>query len=120
MAVPKFLRVIFKVIAGGAVLAVVGVAVLLGSLWLDHTRATTLPAPTGTFAVGRTTYVWSDAAQAEPVAAQPGTHRQLVAWIWYPAAPKQPGQTYDDYLPAPWRTALARHGGVLITQFIGF
>jgi predicted dienelactone hydrolase len=118
MAVTEFLRVIFKVIAGGAVFAVVGVAVLLGSLWLDHTGETTLPAPTGTFAVGRTTYVWSDAAQVDPVAPQPGTHRQLVAWIWYPAAPKQSGQTYDDYLPAPWRTALARHGGVLITQFM--
>jgi dienelactone hydrolase len=117
VAIPKLLRVIFKVIAGITVLAVVGIAALLGSLWLDHTRATTLPTPTGAFAVGRTTYVWSDATQG-PGAPQSGTHRQLVAWIWYPAAPQQPGQTYDDYLPAPWRTALARHGGALITQFM--
>jgi hypothetical protein len=72
MPVPKFLRVIFEFIAGGAVFAVVGVAVLLGPLWLDHTKETTLPAPTRTFAVGRTTYVWSDAAQVDPVAPQTG------------------------------------------------
>lgn len=117
MAVPKFLRGILKVIAGVAVFAVVGIGVLLGSLWLDHTRETKLPTPTGTFAVGRTTYYWSDAAQLDPLAPQPGTHRELVAWVWYPAASGRSGQTVD-YLPPQWRTALERHGGVLITQFM--
>jgi len=98
--------------------AVVGIAVLLGLLWLDHNRETTLPTPTGPFAVGRTTYAWSDAAQADPLAPQPGTKRELFAWLWYPTAPRQPSQTGDDYLPAPWRTALERQGGVLLTQFL--
>ena len=101
-----------------ALFAVVGVAVLLGLLLLDHSRETTLPAPTGPFAVGRTTYAWSDAAQADPLAPQPGTTRELLAWIWYPAAPPRPSQTVDDYLPAPWRTALQRQTGVLLTQFL--
>jgi dienelactone hydrolase len=98
--------------------SIVGIAVLLGLLWLDHNRETTLPAPTGLFAVGRTMYAWSDAAQLDPLAPQPGTKRELLAWIWYPAAPPRPSQTVDDYLPAPWRTAIQRHGGVLLTQFL--
>ena len=98
-----------------ALFAVVGVAVLLGLLWLDHNRETMLPTPTGPFAVGRTTYVWSDAAQAELMAPQPGTKRELFAWIWYPAEPQQPSQAVDDYLPAPWLTAVERQRGSLFT-----
>jgi dienelactone hydrolase len=94
-------------------LGVLGIAALLGLLWLDHNRETTLPTPTGPFAVGRTTYVWSDPAHADPLAPQPITKRELLAWVWYPAAPRQPSQTVDDYMPAPWRTAV--EGGVLLT-----
>jgi dienelactone hydrolase len=100
-------------VVGVVLFSVVGIAVLLGLLWLDHTRETMLPTPTGPFPVGRTTYVWSDAACADPMAPQPGTNRELLAWIWYPAAPRQPSQTVDDYMPAPWRTAM--QGGVLLT-----
>ena len=109
---------VIKTMVAVALFAFGGVAVLLGLLWLDHTRETTLPTPTGSFAVGRTTHVWSDAAQLDPLAPQPSTRRELLAWIWYPAAPPRPSQTVDDYLPAPWRTAIQRHGGVLLTQFL--
>jgi dienelactone hydrolase len=98
-------------------LGVLGIAILLGLLLLDHNSETTLPTPTGPSPIGRTTYVWSD-AQADPLAAQPGTTRELLAWVWYPAAPRQPGQTGDEYLPAPWRTALEGQRGVLLTQFL--
>jgi predicted dienelactone hydrolase len=109
---------VIKTMVVVALFAVVGIAVLLGLLWLDHNRETTLPTPTGPFAVGRTTYAWSDAAQADPMAPQPGTKREFLAWIWYPAAPRQPSQTVADYLPAPWQTALERQSGVLLTQFL--
>jgi dienelactone hydrolase len=98
--------------------AIVGIVALLGSLWLDHNSETTLPTPAGPLAVGRTTYAWSDAAHPDLLAPQPGTKRELFAWIWYPATPRQPSQTFDDYLPAPWRTALERQSGVLLTQFL--
>src|ERR1700716_4074203 len=77
-----------------------------------------LPTPPGSFAVGRTTYVWRDATQLDLLAPQPGTRRELLAWIWYPAVPPQPSQTVDEYLPAPWRTALERQSGALFTQFL--
>jgi dienelactone hydrolase len=107
-----------KIVAVVALFALVAIAVLLGLMWLDHTRETALPTPTGPFAVGRTTYVWSDPAHLDRTAPQPGTKRELLAWIWFPAAPRQQSQTFDDYLPAPWRTALERQSGALLTNFL--
>ncbi|MBV9202289.1 MAG: family membership, partial [Alphaproteobacteria bacterium] len=118
MGIIKYIRKTFKMMVWLALFSVVGIALLLGGLWLDHTRATTLPMPTGPFAVGRTTYVWSDVEQKDPMAPQPGTKRELLAWIWYPAAPRQPSPTYDDYLPGPWRRALDRQRGPVITQLL--
>jgi dienelactone hydrolase len=111
------LRVI-KILAVVALLAIVAIVVLLGLIWLDHKRETTLPTPTGPFAVGRTTYAWSDPAQVDPMAPPPGTTRELLAWIWYPAALRQPSQTVDAYLPAPWRTALEHQSAPLFTQLL--
>jgi len=109
---------VIKILAMVAAFPVVAIAVLLGLMWQDHNRETTLPTPSGPFAVGRTTYVWSDPAHPDPLAPQPGTKRELLAWIWYPAASRQPSQTVDDYLPAPWRTALERQSSPLLTQFL--
>jgi len=109
---------VIKTLVVVALFAVVAIAVLMGLMWLDHKRETLLPAPSGPFAVGRTTYVWSDPARVDPMAPQPGSTRELLAWIWYPAAPRQPSQTLDDYLLAPWRTALERQSGALLTQFL--
>jgi len=109
---------VIRVLAGVAVFGVIAIAALLGLMCLDHKRETTLPTPTGPFAVGRTTCVWSDPTHLDSLAPQPGTKRELLAWIWYPAAPRQPSQTVDDYLPAPWRTALERQSGAVLTQFL--
>jgi predicted dienelactone hydrolase len=109
---------VIKIMAVVALFAVVAIAVLLGLMWLDHTRETTLLTPAGPFAVGRITYVWSDPTHLDGLAPQPGTKRELLAWIWYPAAPRQPSRTVDNYLPDPWRTALERQSGALLTQFL--
>jgi predicted dienelactone hydrolase len=108
---------VFK-IAGLLVLFVIaGIAVFLGLLWLDHTRQTILPVPTGPFAVGRGTFAWIDVAHTDPLATPPGTKRELLAWVWYPAKPQSSSQP-DDYLPTPWRNARASHTGVLFSQFL--
>ena len=100
-----------------AVFVIAGIAAFLGILWLDHTRQTILPEPTGPFAVGRSTFAWTDTAHTDPIATPPGTKRELLAWIWYPAKP-QPSSQPDDYLPVPWRSTLASHTGVLFTQIL--
>lgn len=112
------MRVLVKTMTVLALCAVVVIASLLGLLWLDHARETTLPIPTGPFAVGRATYVWSDPVRLDPLAPKPGTKREILAWIWYPAASRQPSQTMADYLPAPWRTAVERQRGALLNRFL--
>jgi dienelactone hydrolase len=111
-------RRIFKLLAVLAMSGVLGLAGLLTALWLEHRIEIALPAPTGPFAVGCATYAWTDSAHSDPLAPVPGTKRQLLVWIWYPAAPPQPSQTPAEYLPAPWRTALERQTSVLFTQFL--
>jgi hypothetical protein len=110
-------RWLIKAVAAVVMLCVLGITVLLGLLLLDHNRDTTLPTPTGPFAVGRTMFIWSD-AHDDPLAPQLHTKRELFAWIWYPAAPQQPSQMFGDYLSGPWRTAIEQDSGVLFGQFL--
>ena len=114
----RVIKRVIKIMVAVALFAVLGIAILLGWMWLDHNRETTIPTPTGPFAVSRTTSVWSDAAQTDPLGPQPGTKRELFAWIWYPAAPPQPSQTAEDYLPVPWRTAVEHQRSALDTKFL--
>lgn len=107
---------LIKGIAMLAILCGVAVVALLGLLWREHKTSIALPAPTGQFAVGRATYIWVNNAQAEKLAPSPGTKRELVVWIWYPSTAAQSAAA-AEYLPAPWRTALAQHSGVLMSQF---
>jgi predicted dienelactone hydrolase len=64
--------------------------------------ATPLPAPTGPFAVGRSTYFWTDAARSEPQTDDPQDHRALRVDVWYPAAAgsQEPHAPYFDDLKA--------------------
>src|SRR5882762_12032756 len=95
-------RRIFRRFALLAMLVALGLAALLGSLWLEHRSAITLPAPTGAFAVGRAIYDWTDDEIVDKLAPVAGTKRELLVWIWYPAAAGQSAAT-DEYLPAPLR-----------------
>ncbi len=103
---------IFKGFAILAMLGVLGVAALLLSLWTEHRSAITLPTPTGAFAVGRAIYDWTDDANVDTLAPVAGTKRELLVWIWYPAAAGQ--SSADDYLPAPLRVEVERDLGAVL------
>jgi dienelactone hydrolase len=96
-----------KVIRILVLLAVFAIPVLLGLTWLDHFRETTLPQPTGPYAIGRVTYDWKDPR-----------HTELLAWIWYPAVPTQPSQATSDYIPPSWLSAVEHQRGTLLTYFL--
>jgi hypothetical protein len=93
---------LMKSFAALAILALVGGTVLLGLLWREHKTGITLPAPTGHFAVGRTTYTWVNNDETDELAPSPGAKRELVAWMWYPSAAATTA-TPAEYLPAPSR-----------------
>ena len=84
------------------------VPLVVGLLWLDHNRETSLPAPTGPFAVGRSLYDWAG-DQAAP-------KRELLAWVWYPADGGESGTVADGYVPASVRAPEAPPGGPLILR----
>jgi predicted dienelactone hydrolase len=111
-------RRIFNGFAVLAILGFLGLTVLLASLWLEHRAATTLPAPTGDFAVGRAIYDWTDDASVDKLAPVPGTKRELLTWIWYPSEPAEPSIAPDDYLPAPLRTEIEHAMGPLLSKFL--
>ena len=113
MSKTRLARRIFKGFAVLAMLGVLGVGALLGSLWLEHRTETTLPTPTGSFAVGRAIYDWTDDANVDKLAPVAGTKRELLVWIWYPSAERQSAVT-DEYLPAPLSAEVERDMGLLL------
>ncbi len=109
-----------RIVKGFAVLAMLGatgLTVLLALLWFEHRSDITLPVPTGHFAVGRTTSAWVNHELTNELAPIPGAKREVLVWIWYPAAASQ-SSTPADYQPFAWRVALARNSGVLMSQFL--
>jgi dienelactone hydrolase len=115
VAFSRLIQRLARIAAALAVIAVVGVTLLFALVWREHRTEITLPAPTGHFAVGRTTYTWINPAGADELAESPA--REIVVWLWYPSR-TTPSPTTAEYLPAPWRSALAEHSGVLMSGFL--
>jgi predicted dienelactone hydrolase len=57
-----------------------------------------LPAPTGTFGVGRTIFHWIDADRPEILSTRPGDNREVGVWLWYPASARQPAHDTAPYV----------------------
>jgi len=106
----RWARRIFKGFAALAILGVLGIVGLFGFLWLEHRTVVTLPAPTGSLAVGRAIDVWRDDVALDTLAPVAGTKRELLVWIWYPAE-AGPTAVMDDYLPARLRSKADSAGG---------
>lgn len=99
-------------LAGLAAAGGVSIAGLGTALAVERHLDLTLPAPTGPEAVGRTSATWVDASSFDPLAPR-GTPREVVVWIWYPASQNASAVT-AEYLPAPWRAAIAEQGSTLM------
>jgi dienelactone hydrolase len=63
--------------------------------------------------VGRASVVWIDQAHIDVLAPVPKTNRELVVWIWYPAADATLAAATEDYFPDSWRTAAEQYWGEL-------
>jgi len=83
----------------------------LGYLGFNRERPPALPQPTGSLAVGRTLFDWTDASRPEPFADQGQANRELAVWLWYPAAPPSGAQA-AAYLPRAWADAVGRSQGI--------
>lgn len=105
------------VVAALAALATLAAIVLAGLLWSEHRREVALPAPTGSYAVGRAHAYWTDAGRTGALAADSGAERVLAVWAWYPAD-STAGAPPVEYFPSAWRAAAARYAGLLRSTFI--
>jgi len=113
-------RIVKRVAKGvGALVLIILAAstVLLAALWVDHGGSTSLPAPSGSYRVGRATYVWRDETRINPYAPVAGTRQDLAIWIWYPAAPA-PSTRKSEYLPGYWSQALVHHEGFILGKLL--
>lgn len=90
---------VIRILAVCPIAGMAGLGALLGAVWLEHRAPITLPEPTGAYPVGRAIVDWKDDHPIDSTAPVPGTARELLASIWYPAA-AQPGAVIDDYIPA--------------------
>src|SRR5437868_4938222 len=78
----RLLRILGIVAGVGLIVVICAVT----ALWLEHRASITLPTPSGPFAVGRVVSDWRDATTVDSLSPIAGTKRELLAWIWYPAA----------------------------------
>jgi platelet-activating factor acetylhydrolase isoform II len=115
--VNRIVKRVAKAVGILALIAVAGLAVLLAALWVDHGRSTPLPAPSGRYKVGRTTYIWRDETRVNPYAPVAGTRQDLAVWIRYPAAPTSSPQK-SEYLPGYWIRALQQHEGFILARLL--
>jgi dienelactone hydrolase len=105
------IRRVLKGVAALAFLVLLGVLTLLASLWLEHRSEVTLPKPTGEFPVGRTLYDWVDDQTLDGLGPA-GTKRELLVWVWYPAAASD--QKTAEYVPDATRQAVEHDRGPLL------
>ena len=113
MSIRRLLRRLLKGFAICALLGVLGIGALFAFLWLERRSAATLPTPTGQFAVGRSIQDWTDSLTSDTLAPVPGTKRELLVWIWYPAVAGG-SAAMDEYLPRDLRPKAEDAGGTNI------
>jgi dienelactone hydrolase len=99
-----------------AVLVLGGVTLVALVRW-EHGSQMTLPKPTGRFAVGWTSFIWTNDALTDDLAPTPGTKRTVFVWMWYPASTAQPA-ALADYMPPAWRSAQEKEMVPLMRDYL--
>ncbi len=100
------------------ILLLVIVVIIISSVAFVEIRrhqALVLPAPTGTYAIGRMEYDWTDSSRNDLFAPHAGTKRELVVWAWYPAV-RAPGARPAPYLPSKWAQLSEQQHGFIGQQ----
>jgi hypothetical protein len=111
----KIFPILKKIFLYGFAAGVTIMIVTLLVFWLEHTSSLTLPKPTGSYEVGRSTFDWIDSSRIDSLASLTGIMRELTVWIWYPASTKKSDPTVE-YLPQDWQKALAQKQGFIMSN----
>ena len=109
-------RRLAKALIAVPLVLVLAVVCTVGYLGVRHVLPRSLPAPTGPYRVGRTAFDWTDIDRTDPLAPEPGQHRELSVWVWYPAPVDTPGRP-APYAPGHWARML--QFGILANRLDG-
>ncbi|MEK4005463.1 alpha/beta hydrolase family protein [Paenibacillus sp. FSL H3-0333] len=101
-------RLLKRCSVAAGLLMVIGSAVLSSILPVVE-----LPAPEGPYAVGVQTLHLTDSSRPEPQTPDPGDSRELMVYVWYPAAVKHGMHT------APWLPGDRQSNRKLMSAFAG-
>lgn len=97
---------------GSVTFALVALVIAVaGYLVVWHDRPLPLPSPTGSYSVGRTEFDWVDQSRIDPLSDHANENRELLVWVWYPAAASQQGPT-APYVPPAWAHAREKDQGI--------
>lgn len=96
-----------------ALLLVVLLGSVIGTLLVQRRAHLSLPAPTGAYGVGRVLVDWTDTSRVDTLSDTPDQKRALPIWIWYPTAPGT-RQPTAPYLPAAWLKAREKAAGAAV------
>lgn len=110
---------LLKTALGVMIAGIMILGLLLLEMGREHRTTLNLPAPTGHFAVGRSSFVWTDEAAMDSLNPSPiPQKRQLLVWAWYPADTSAAGHsTTVEYIPVEWREAIAKTEGSFMNLF---
>jgi dienelactone hydrolase len=114
------IHIVKRLVKGVGILALStlgALIVLLAALWIDHWTSTPLPTPSGSYKVGRSTYLWTDQTRINPYAPVTFTRQDVSVWIWYPATPTLSSKK-SEYLPEYWIHALEHHEGFVLAKLL--
>jgi hypothetical protein len=75
--------------------------VALYPAWSSEAKRPELVPPTGNYDVGRTSLYWIDLHRDDPLGAKPGTKREFMVIVWYPAETKGPA-VRAAWMPERW------------------
>ena len=105
------LKLLARVILTLVGLCLLVVAALFILILVGRNKTVVLPAPSGSYAVGRVSFDWVDETRVETFAQNQEAKRELMVWLWYPAEPV-PNVLPDEYLPANWLQACKQDQGI--------
>ena len=92
---------VLVLLLGLGLVVIVTAAGYVGYAAVKHAQTVALPAPTGRYPVGRTTFDWTDHHRTDPLAPRSNAPRALSVWLWYPADPHDDGPR-TSYAPGAW------------------
>jgi hypothetical protein len=101
IALRKSLKMLARIVLISLLIILVTIVSGVAFIEIRVHQTVTLPTPTGSYAVGRTEYDWTDQSRIDTLAPHAGTKRELVVWAWYPAVHQAHGQR-ASYLPQKW------------------